>query len=105
MVRFCIILFFLSQKAVSQQINPAVTAAYVQVPGTKFFIIPPDTTFTFSKNFTGLESIAQKAAITITELPIPYETMSDQLFKKLPANTVLFDSIYSNGSKKSRLVK
>jgi hypothetical protein len=105
MTRFCVIVLFISQTALSQQIKRAITLKHVQVPGTTYFIIPPDTTFGFSKDFTGMQSMAEKAAINITELPVAYKTIIVDLFQKIPAKAVLFDSTYIGFGNTVRLIK
>ncbi|MEL6133204.1 MAG: hypothetical protein AAFR59_07530, partial [Bacteroidota bacterium] len=60
------------------------TPAHLRIPGTSFFVIPPDTSFKVSKAFTGLENRELQAGVNLTDLPMAYEMVLGMFTKDLP---------------------
>ncbi|MEL6698320.1 MAG: hypothetical protein AAFP89_18885 [Bacteroidota bacterium] len=80
------LLFFVFAPTYAQveKITIEKTEAHVRIPGTFFFIIPPDTSFKVSKAFTGLENRTLQTGINLTDLPMAYEMVLGMFTKDLP---------------------
>lgn len=61
-------------------INNTKTEKHMQIPGTKFFLIPPDG-FVSAKDFSGLQQMENGASIIVMDMPAPY-SVAVQKFSK-----------------------
>ncbi|MEO1382153.1 MAG: hypothetical protein AAFV78_02820 [Bacteroidota bacterium] len=90
-----------------EKITIEKTEAHVRIPGTFFFIIPPDTSFKVSKAFTGLENRTLQTGINLTDLPMAYEMVLGMFTKDLPpeGGKVLLDKKLEINGVDARLFK
>lgn len=66
------------------KITTSLTENHLELPGTKFAVIPPGKSFSTSDQFTGLISEEYKAMINFTEMPMSLEMVIPMFAKDLP---------------------
>jgi len=80
------VIFCVSFNAQSQinKIENVQTSKHIELPGTKYLLIKPDSSFTVSTDFTGLSNKDLEAGINITELPMSFDAVLPMFTKDLP---------------------
>lgn len=76
------------------------TPNHVEIPGTKYLLQKPDTTFVIATDFTGFMNRDLEAGINITEAPLPFSTVLSMFSKDMPpknAKLVLEKDLLLNG--------
>jgi len=82
-----LLIFCVSFNAQSQQIvkiENVQTSKHIELPGTKYILIKPDSSFAISTDFTGLSNKDLEAGINITDLPMPFDAVLPMFTKDLP---------------------
>lgn len=89
------------------QITNKVNKEYSEIPGTKYLMIKPDSTFEVSKTFTGFENSSLQAGINISEPPLPFEQLVQMISKDMPpANgKLIFERDYIIDGNPAKLFK
>jgi len=107
-ITICLLLFW-SKSFVSfaQTIDLNFTQSdeHVEIPGTKYSIIPPDESYSISSNFHGLQTEDEKSAINITEMPMPFATVLPMFAKDIPANELTEEKDYMINGNSVKLYK
>jgi hypothetical protein len=108
MKKYSLLFFFLfcflfgAKAQISNTIENTKTPDHLEIPGTKYLLIKPDSSFAIATDFTGLKSKDLKAGLNITELPIPFAEVLPMFTKDLPPKNgklVLERDLTMNGYK------
>lgn len=77
----------------------------VQIPGTKFFIQLPDSSFKIANAYMGIVSTQYNIGISIVQWPERFDAFQTDFKKTLAKANVLIDTFYSTNKRRSRLIK